>query len=52
MGHNRPMVQKRDGSDAWGAIRVRGARENNLRDISIDIPKRKLTVFKIGRAHV
>ena len=29
----------------WGAIRVRGARENNLRDISLDIPKRKLTVF-------
>jgi len=29
----------------WGAIRVRGARENNLRDIDLDIPKRKLTVF-------
>jgi excinuclease UvrABC ATPase subunit len=29
----------------WGAIQVRGARENNLRDVSIDIPKRKLTVF-------
>jgi excinuclease UvrABC ATPase subunit len=29
----------------WGAIQVRGARENNLRDISLDIPKRKLTVF-------
>jgi excinuclease UvrABC ATPase subunit len=29
----------------WGAIRVRGARENNLRDISLDIPKRRLTVF-------
>ncbi|HEY7738186.1 MAG TPA: excinuclease ABC subunit UvrA, partial [Candidatus Limnocylindria bacterium] len=29
----------------WGAIEVRGARENNLRDISLDIPKRKLTVF-------
>ena len=29
----------------WGAIRVRGARENNLRDISLDIPKRSLTVF-------
>ncbi len=29
----------------WDAIEVRGARENNLRDISIDIPKRKLTVF-------
>jgi excinuclease UvrABC ATPase subunit len=29
----------------WGAIRVRGARENNLKDVSIDIPKRRLTVF-------
>src|SRR5688572_31733407 len=29
----------------WGAIAVRGARENNLRDISLDIPKRRLTVF-------
>jgi excinuclease UvrABC ATPase subunit len=30
---------------AWGAITVRGARENNLRDVSLDIPKRRLTVF-------
>ncbi|HXG26351.1 MAG TPA: excinuclease ABC subunit UvrA [Candidatus Binatia bacterium] len=29
----------------WGAIRVRGARENNLRNVDLDIPKRKLTVF-------
>jgi excinuclease UvrABC ATPase subunit len=29
----------------WGAIEVRGARENNLRDISLNIPKRRLTVF-------
>ncbi len=29
----------------WGAIEVRGARENNLRDISLDVPKRRLTVF-------
>jgi excinuclease UvrABC ATPase subunit len=26
-------------------IEVRGARENNLKDISLDIPKRKITVF-------
>ncbi len=26
-------------------IEVRGARENNLRDISLDIPKRQITVF-------
>jgi excinuclease UvrABC ATPase subunit len=31
--------------EAWGAIQVRGARENNLRDVSLDIPKRRLTVF-------
>ncbi len=30
---------------AWGTIRVRGARENNLKNISLDIPKRRLTVF-------
>jgi excinuclease UvrABC ATPase subunit len=34
-----------DASSAWGMIRVRGARENNLRNVDVDIPKRKLTVF-------
>jgi excinuclease UvrABC ATPase subunit len=35
-----------DGSPSpWGAIQVRGAREHNLRDVSLDIPKRRLTVF-------
>ncbi len=34
-----------DGAPDWGTIRVRGARENNLRDVSLDIPKRRLTVF-------
>ena len=29
----------------WGSIEVRGARENNLKDVSLDIPKRRLTVF-------
>ena len=32
-------------ADSHDIIRVRGARENNLRDISVDIPKRRLTVF-------
>ncbi|QNG21127.1 excinuclease ABC subunit UvrA [Rhodococcus triatomae] len=32
-------------ADAHDVIRVRGARENNLRDISVDLPKRRLTVF-------
>ncbi|WP_298036154.1 excinuclease ABC subunit UvrA [uncultured Microbacterium sp.] len=31
--------------DAHDFIRVRGARENNLRGIDVDIPKRRLTVF-------
>ena len=32
-------------ADSHDVIRVRGARENNLRDISLDLPKRRLTVF-------
>src|SRR6185503_12664933 len=32
-------------ADSHDLIRVHGARENNLKDISIDIPKRRLTVF-------
>ncbi|MGD9739079.1 MAG: ATP-binding cassette domain-containing protein [Bauldia sp.] len=32
-------------SPDYGAIVVRGARENNLKDVSLDIPKRKITVF-------
>src|ERR671911_2416726 len=49
MRHDRSMSQNGDGAtpgaNPWGAIEVRGARENNLRDISLDIPKRRLTVF-------
>lgn len=32
-------------ADAHDLIRVRGARVNNLRDVSLDLPKRRLTVF-------
>ena len=32
-------------ADHHDLIRVQGARENNLKDISLDIPKRRLTVF-------
>ena len=32
-------------ADSHELIRVRGARENNLADVSVDIPKRRLTVF-------
>src|ERR671914_95633 len=38
------MRQDRSMAD-WGSIQLRGARENNLRDVSLDIPKRQLTVF-------
>ncbi|MFC8871347.1 ATP-binding cassette domain-containing protein [Streptomyces sp. NPDC057148] len=37
-----PAPHPADGHDM---IRVHGARENNLRDVSIEIPKRRLTVF-------
>ncbi|MGW0877933.1 ATP-binding cassette domain-containing protein [Streptomyces sp. NPDC002755] len=45
------MAKKTDPSparhvaDSHGLIRVHGARENNLKDVSIVIPKRRLTVF-------
>ena len=29
----------------YGSIVIRGARENNLKNVSLDIPKRKITVF-------
>src|ERR671938_168612 len=32
-------------ADSHEAIRVHGARENNLKDVSVEIPKRRLTVF-------
>jgi excinuclease UvrABC ATPase subunit len=32
-------------AEAHDHIEVRGARENNLKDVSLDIPKRQLTVF-------
>lgn len=35
-------MQKTSSHDS---IRIRGARENNLKDISLDVPKHKITVF-------
>jgi excinuclease UvrABC ATPase subunit len=32
-------------ADSHDLIRVQGARENNLKNVSVDIPKRRLTVF-------
>jgi excinuclease UvrABC ATPase subunit len=34
-----------DAADSHDLIRVHGARVNNLKDVSIEIPKRRLTVF-------
>src|SRR5271169_1074924 len=31
--------------DAHDVIRVHGARENNLKDVTVELPKRRLTVF-------
>ena len=39
------MAGKTHSADSHDLIRVQGARENNLKDISIEIPKRRLTVF-------
>jgi excinuclease UvrABC ATPase subunit len=33
------------GADSHDLIRVRGARVNNLKDVSVELPKRRLTVF-------
>ncbi|MFE2880325.1 ATP-binding cassette domain-containing protein [Streptomyces roseus] len=42
MSMDRPVPHVADGHDL---IRVHGARVNNLKDVSIEIPKRRLTVF-------
>jgi excinuclease UvrABC ATPase subunit len=36
---------EREIADSHDVIRVTGARENNLKDISVELPKRRLTVF-------
>jgi excinuclease UvrABC ATPase subunit len=38
-------MPKPHSADSHDLIRVQGARENNLKDVSIEIPKRRLTVF-------
>ncbi|TDQ54173.1 ATP-binding cassette domain-containing protein [Actinorugispora endophytica] len=40
-----PPSGRRSPADSHDVIEVRGARENNLADVSLDIPKRRLTVF-------
>jgi hypothetical protein len=36
----------------YGSIKIRGARENNLKNVSLDIPKRKITVFTDNRSTI
>jgi excinuclease UvrABC ATPase subunit len=36
---------KQHPADSHDLIRVQGARENNLKDVSVELPKRRLTVF-------
>lgn len=42
---NKPVTRTQAGPDSHDLIRVHGARVNNLQDISVEIPKRRLTVF-------
>ena len=52
MAETRGKATKKDtkspalhAADSHDLIRVHGARENNLKDVSIELPKRRLTVF-------
>src|ERR1700722_6268807 len=40
-----PQPAEHPNADSQELIRVHGARENNLKDISVELPKRRLTVF-------
>src|SRR5918911_598019 len=40
-----PQPPALHGADSHDRIRVLGARENNLKDVSLELPKRRLTVF-------
>ncbi|WP_437063983.1 ATP-binding cassette domain-containing protein [Streptomyces sp. enrichment culture] len=41
----QPQSPASHAADSHDLIRVHGARENNLKDVSVEIPKRRLTVF-------
>ncbi|MFG2720222.1 ATP-binding cassette domain-containing protein [Streptomyces sp. NPDC048416] len=41
----KPQSPEQHAADRHDLIRVHGARVNNLKDISVEIPKRRLTVF-------
>ncbi|MBW9209227.1 excinuclease ABC subunit UvrA [Mumia sp. zg.B21] len=40
-----PQADSDHAADRHDLIRVQGARENNLKDVSVEIPKRRLTAF-------
>src|SRR5438876_2069651 len=42
---SRATKPDKQSADRYDLIRVRGARVNNLKDVSVEIPKRRLTVF-------
>jgi excinuclease UvrABC ATPase subunit len=42
---SREQNERSAKADSHDLIRVQGARENNLKDVSVEIPKRRLTVF-------
>jgi len=44
-GNPRARAERRHDADSHDLIRVHGARVNNLKDISVELPKRRLTVF-------
>src|SRR6478609_424917 len=41
----RPQSRAPEVADSHDLIRVQGARVNNLKDLSVELPKRRLTVF-------
>ncbi len=43
--NHAPQPDEKHIADSHDMIRVVGARENNLKDVSVEIPKRRLTVF-------
>jgi excinuclease ABC A subunit len=43
--YTHPSVSESHRADSHSLIRVQGARVNNLKDVSVQIPKRRLTVF-------
>lgn len=45
MGETRRKATTPHAADSHDLIRVHGARENNLKDVNVEIPKRRLTVF-------